>query len=248
MKKNIIIIIFLGSILLIGMGFGIFSIISKKNIENNIKEVKTLLDKRDYEKASILIKDKKILNDDVHELLLEEMLKYKISTLSDLLNIKDDEWLNIEKYNKLLITLDLSNDIRYKYTQELEEIKNEEKQYFPAIRWYIEESESYRIITNLASSEELSFRTAASALQNYSFEKYGVDNIYIKDLNENKENLASAYIGIANAVKNRNLSQFEKAEKDALDASENERNISVKILQKQDEVTKKVKNLPAVGQ
>lgn len=254
MKKKIFIkieIIFMLSILSI-IGIITFCNFNSKNIiKQNINEIKLLIDKGSYNEAYEIINENNLVTkagDEINKLVQEKLSKYKIDNIDILLELDEDKWNDIENFNKFIIDLNLINkDTKYNYLKELLKIQEEYQSYFNAIRWFnSNEYEQYQIYQKLESTDENSIIQTAGLLSKYSFEKYGLNSVYIKELNEETKRLSSAYKDIATALKTSNSKLLEEAKKISTDSLMTIADIQIKIILKSDEIKKAIENLPSI--
>lgn len=248
MKKKIIIIC-ISVILFLAIGISAFIIVSNNNKESLINEVKTLLEKDNFDKAKEIISKNDLLNEKAKEQTLKiistRMTKYKVSSLDNFINLTNEDWENIKKFDTFINDLKLKDvSKKYEYFTKLIELE-EYNQYIPAIKWI--DSTDYEVWQSYIKLEvESDFTRVANMLPNYSFEKYGVENVYIKDLNEEKDKFAQYCKTISEAILESNLSKYNSVY-DKITASVTLlANTEIKILTTKSELENKIKELPTI--
>ena len=101
MKKKIIIIC-ISIILFLTIGISTFIIVYNNNKERLINDVKTLLEKDNYDKAKEIISKNDLLNEKSREQTLNiistRMTKYKVSSVDNFINLTNEDWNNIKKF------------------------------------------------------------------------------------------------------------------------------------------------------
>ena len=248
MKKKIIIIC-ISIILFLTIGISAFIIVYNNNKERLINDVKTLLEKDNYDKAKEIISKNDLLNEKVREQTLKiistRMTKYKVSSVDNFINLTNEDWDNIKKFDIFINDLKLKDiSKKYEYFTKLIELE-EYNQYIPAIKWM--DSTDYEVWKSYIKLEvESDFTRVANMLPNYSFEKYGVENVYIKELNEEKDKFAQYCKIISKAILENNLSKYNSVY-DKITASVTLlANTEIKILTTKSELESKIKDLPTI--
>ena len=136
------------------------------------------------------------------------MEKYNKINLEQFLKLSVNDWNNINSFNEMLKKLNLID--KYNYLSNLLEIKNEYQEYIPAISWY--NSKDYETFDAYLEVEELEdFPKSANLMKDYSFEKYGLESAYIKDLNEQTQKYIEYCEQLGNGLKTNNNSLTLKA-------------------------------------
>ena len=181
--KNKKIFIVIGVVLFIIFGFIIFKISNKYIEENN--NIEKLFENHNYNRIYNLIKDKDLLNTDnkenIYKIIEDNINKYKINNKEDYLKFTDKDINDIKNFNDLIKKLVLYE--KYDYLNKLVAIDDKLHDYMEAVRWY--NSEEYKIYkSNMEIKELTDYEKSGKLMKNYSFDKYGKDDILIKELSE----------------------------------------------------------------
>lgn len=248
MKKKIIIIC-VSIILLLAIGISTFIIISSNNKESKINEVKILLEKDNYDKAKEVINKNDLLNGKTKEKTLKiistRMTKYKISNLDNFINLTNEDWENIKKFNTFIDDLKIKDvSKKYDYFTKLIELEDYNK-YVPAIKWI--KSTDYDVWHSYIKLEvESDFTRVANMVPKYSFEKYGVENVYIKELNEEKDKFAQYCKTISEAIAESNPTKYNSVYDKIIASVTLLSDTEIKIITSQSELEEKIKELPTI--
>lgn len=247
MKKKIIIIC-ISVIVLLSVGIGAFIVVSN-NKENLINEVKTLLEKDDFDKAQQVISKNNLLDNDAKEDILKiistRMTRYKVSSIDSFINLTTEDWENIKKFNNFINDLKLKEiSKKYEYITKLTELEEYNK-YIPAIKWI--DSTDYDVWRSYNKIEsENDFIRVANLLPKYSFDKYGVENEYIKVLNEEKDKFAQYCKTMSEAILESNLSKYDSVYDKFVTSTTLMADTEIKILTTKSELDNKIKALPTI--
>lgn len=244
--KNRKIIIIVGVILVLILGVGAFIFLNSNNVENSVNEVKILLEKDNYNEATKIIKDKDLLSkadEETNKIIKTRMTKYKVSSLEDYLKLTSDDWKNIKSFNEMINNLDLSN--KYTYLSKLIEINDKYQEYVPAINW--QNSDDYEVFRSYMKVEtQDDFEKSALMMKNYSFEKYDLNNKYIKELNDEVQNYINYCTQLAKAINESDLNLYDSISPKLKENITKLSNIEVDIITKTSELEKEIKNLPTI--
>lgn len=244
--KNKKIIIIVGVILVLILGVGAFIFLNSNNVENSVNEVKILLEKDNYNEATKIIKDKDLLSkadEETNKIIKTRMTKYKVSSLEDYLKLTSDDWKNIKSFNEMINNLDLSN--KYTYLSKLIEINDKYQEYVPAINW--QNSDDYEVFRSYMKVEtQDDFEKSSLMMKNYSFEKYDLNNKYIKELNDEVQNYINYCTQLAKAINESDLNLYDSISPKLKENITKLSNIEVDIITKTSELEKEIKNLPTI--
>lgn len=244
--KNKKIIIIVGVILVLILGVGAFIFINSNNVESSVNEVKTLLEKDNYSEATKIIKDKDLLSkadEETNKIIKTRMTKYKVSSLEDYLKLTSDDWKNVKSFNEMINNLDLSN--KYTYLSKLVEINDKYQEYVPAINWQnSDDYEVYRSYMKVETQDD--FEKSALMMKNYSFEKYDLNNKYIKELNDEVQNYINYCTQLVKAINENDLNLYDSISPKFKENITKLSNIEVDIITKTSELEKEIKNLPTI--
>ena len=244
--KNKKIIIIVGVILVLILGVGAFIFLNSNNVESSVNEVKTLLEKDNYSEATKIIKDKDLLSkadEETNKIIKTRMTKYKVSSLEDYLKLTSDDWKNVKSFNEMINNLDLSN--KYTYLSKLVEINDKYQEYVPAINWQnSDDYEVYRSYMKVETQDD--FEKSALMMKNYSFEKYDLNNKYIKELNDEVQNYINYCIQLVKAINENDLNLYDSISPKFKENITKLSNIEVDIITKTSELEKEIKNLPTI--
>ena len=244
--KNKKIIIIVGVILVLILGVGAFIFLNSNNVENSVNEVKILLEKDNYNEATKINKDKDLLSkaeEETNKIIKTRMTKYKVSSLEDYLKLTSDDWKNIKSFNEMINNLDLSN--KYTYLSKLIEINDKYQEYVPAINW--QNSDDYEVFRSYMKVEtQDDFEKSALMMKNYSFEKYDLNNKYIKELNDEVQNYINYCTQLAKAINESDLNLYDSISPKFKENITKLSNIEVDIITKTSELEKEIKNLPTI--
>lgn len=246
MVKNKKIIIIVGVILILILGVGAFIFLNSNNVESSVNEVKTLLEKDNYSEATKIIKDKDLLSkadEETNKIIKTRMTKYKVSSLEDYLKLTSDDWKNVKSFNEMINNLDLSN--KYTYLSKLVEINDKYQEYVPAINWQnSDDYEVYRSYMKVETQDD--FEKSALMMKNYSFEKYDLNNKYIKELNDEVQNYINYCTQLVKAINENDLNLYDSISPKFKENITKLSNIEVDIITKTSELEKEIKNLPTI--
>ena len=244
--KNKKIIIIVGVILVLILGVGAFIFLYSNNVESSVNEVKTLLEKDNYSEATKIIKDKDLLSkadEETNKIIKTRMTKYKVSSLEDYLKLTSDDWKNVKSFNEMINNLGLSN--KYTYLSKLVEINDKYQEYVPAINWQnSDDYEVYRSYMKVETQDD--FEKSALMMKNYSFEKYDLDNKYIKELNDEVQNYINYCTQLVKAINENDLNLYDSISPKFKENITKLSNIEVDIITKTSELEKEIKNLPTI--
>lgn len=243
-NKKIIIIVVVILVLILGVGAFIF--LNSNNVESSVNEVKTLLEKDNYSEATKIIKDKDLLSkadEETNKIIKTRMTKYKVSSLEDYLKLTSDDWKNVKSFNEMINNLDLSN--KYIYLSKLVEINDKYQEYVPAINWQnSDDYEVYRSYMKVETQDD--FEKSALMMKNYSFEKYDLNNKYIKELNDEVQNYINYCTQLVKAINENDLNLYDSISPKFKENITKLSNIEVDIITKTSELEKEIKNLPTI--
>lgn len=244
--RNKKILIIIGILVVIAIGIGAFVFLNSNNVGNNVKDVKSYFEKDEYEKAYNLINEKNLLSKadkDINELIKTRLTKYKVSSIDDYLNLSDDDWKNIKSFEDMLEKLKLNS--KYNYLSKLIEINTNYQDYVPAIKW--QKSDDYEVFKSYMKVEtQDDFEKSALMMKNYSFEKYGLENKYIKELNEEVQKYIDYCTQLVQAINNSDLNLYDSISPKFKDNITKLSNIEVEIITKTSELEKAIKDLPSI--
>lgn len=244
--KNKKIIIIVGVILVLILGVGAFIFLNSNNVESSVNEVKTLLEKDNYSEATKIIKDKDLLSkadEETNKIIKTRMTKYKVSSLEDYLKLTSDDWKNVKSFNEMINNLGLSN--KYTYLSKLVEINDKYQEYVPAINWQnSDDYEVYRSYMKVETQDD--FEKSALMMKNYSFEKYDLNNKYIKELNDEVQNYINYCTQLVKAINENDLNLYDSISPKFKENITKLSNIEVDIITKTSELEKEIKNLPTI--
>lgn len=244
--KNKKIIIIVGVILVLILSVGAFIFLNSNNVESSVNEVKTLLEKDNYSEATKIIKDKDLLSkadEETNKIIKTRMTKYKVSSLEDYLKLTSDDWKNVKSFNEMINNLDLSN--KYTYLSKLVEINDKYQEYVPAINWQnSDDYEVYRSYMKVETQDD--FEKSALMMKNYSFEKYDLNNKYIKELNDEVQNYINYCTQLVKAINENDLNLYDSISPKFKENITKLSNIEVDIITKTSELEKEIKNLPTI--
>ena len=244
--KNKKIIIIIGILVVIAIGIGAFVFLNSNNVGNNVKDVKSYFEKDEYEKAYNLINEKNLLSKadkDINELIKTRLTKYKVSSIDDYLNLSDDDWKNIKSFEDMLEKLKLNS--KYNYLSKLIEINTNYQDYVPAIKW--QKSDDYEVFRSYMKVEtQDDFEKSALMMKNYSFEEYGLENKYIKELNEEVQKYIDYCTQLVQAINNSDLNLYDSISPKFKENITKLSNIEVEIITKTSELEKAIKDLPSI--
>lgn len=244
--RNKKILIIIGILVVIAIGIGAFVFLNSNNVGNNVKDVKSYFEKDEYEKAYNLINEKNLLSKadkDINELIKTRLTKYKVSSIDDYLNLSDDDWKNIKSFEDMLEKLKLNS--KYNYLSKLIEINTNYQDYVPAIKW--QKSDDYEVFRSYMKVEtQDDFEKSALMMKNYSFEKYGLENKYIKELNEEVQKYIDYCTQLVQAINNSDLNLYDSISPKFKDNITKLSNIEVEIITKTSELEKAIKDLPSI--
>lgn len=241
--KNKIIIICIAVIIILGIAIGGFFYISSNNNTKTVDEIAMLIRQEKYSDAGRIITEKSMIgkeNEKIHELINEKVTKYKVTSVDDFLNLNDENWNNIKSLYQMTNDIGISDD--YKYLATLLNIKDKYEEYIPAIMWdKSADSEAFSGYLKVEKQED--FGTSARFLKNYSFEKYGTESTYIKELNDEMQKYINYAETIEKSLKTNDVSLYNEIHDDFTDNITKIADIQIKIIQKNDELKKDIKNL-----
>ena len=244
--RNKKILIIIGILVVIAIGIGAFVFLNSNNVGNNVKDVKSYFEKDEYEKAYNLINEKNLLSKadkDINELIKTRLTKFKVSSIDDYLNLSDDDWKNIKSFEDMLEKLKLNS--KYNYLSKLIEINTNYQEYVPAIKW--QKSDDYEVFRSYMKVEtQDDFEKSALMMKNYSFEKYGLENKYIKELNEEVQKYIDYCTQLVQAINNSDLNLYDSISPKFKENITKLSNIEVEIITKTSELEKAIKNLPSI--
>lgn len=244
--RNKKILIIIGILVVIAIGIGAFVFLNSNNVGNNVKDVKSYFEKDEYEKAYNLINEKNLLSKadkDINELIKTRLTKYKVSSIDDYLNLSDDDWKNIKSFEDMLEKLKLNS--KYNYLSKLIEINTNYQDYVTAIKW--QKSDDYEVFRSYMKVEtQDDFEKSALMMKNYSFEKYGLENKYIKELNEEVQKYIDYCTQLVQAINNSDLNLYDSISPKFKDNITKLSNIEVEIITKTSELEKAIKDLPSI--
>lgn len=244
--KNKKIIIIIGILVVIVVGIVAFMFLNSNNVGNNVKDVKSYLEKDEYEKAYNLIDEKNLLSKadkDINELIKTRLTKFKVSSIDDYLNLSDDDWKSIKSFEDMLEKLELNS--KYNYLSKLIEINTNYQDYVPAIKW--QKSDDYEVFRSYMKVEiQDDFEKSALMMKNYSFEKYGLENKYIKELNEEVQKYIDYCTQLVQAINNSDLNLYDSISPKFKENITKLSNIEVEIITKTSELEKAIKDLPSI--
>lgn len=244
--KNKKIIIIISILVVIAIGIASIIFLRSNNDGNSINNVKTYMENNEYEKAYNFIDEKDLLSKadkDINDLIKTELNKYKVTSLEDYLKLSDEDWQNINSFEDMLKKLKL--DSKYDYVSKLIEINENYQEYIPAIKW--KNSDDYEVFRSYMKVEtQDDFEKSGLMMKNYSFEKYGLDNKYIKELNEEVEKYIDYCMQITKAINAGDVKAYDSISSNFKENIANLSSIEVDIVLKTNEVEEAIKDLPNV--
>ena len=244
MKKKIIIIL-ISVIIVIGIGIGIFSYLSysrEQEYENRVHEAITFIDNGDYTSAQKIINTfENDIPEEIETTITSKVQTYVILRYEEFREIDEDDWKDIKE---LSIFVQGKFEKEYNYLTKLLELQEYVK-YIPAIDWM--NSTDYDVWESyLEMEDESAFSKIASLLPKYSFEKYGLDSIYIKELNEAKDKFAECCKIIAEALVEQNSEKINSVYDESAECIAIFTDTTIKIITTQDELNNKIALLPEI--
>lgn len=245
MKNKKIFIIILVVLVLI-LGIGAFLFLNSSNVEKSVDEVKNLLEKDNYNEAYQMIKDKDLLskaNEETNKIIKTRITKYKVSSLDDYLKLTNDDWENINSFSEMVNNLELSS--KYTYLSKLIEINDKYQEYVPIITW--QNSDDYDTFREYMKTEtQDDFEKSGNLMKTYSFEKYGLENTHIKELNGEVEKYIDYCGKVAQAIKTSDINLYDSIY-DGFQANVKRLyEIEVDVVNKTSELEEAIKNLPTI--
>lgn len=173
------------------------------------------------------------------------MTRYKVSSIDSFINLTTEDWENIKKFNNFINDLKLKEiSKKYEYITKLTELEEYNK-YIPAIKWI--DSTDYDVWRSYNKIEsENDFIRVANLLPKYSFDKYGVENEYIKVLNEEKDKFAQYCKTMSEAILESNLSKYDSVYDKFVTSTTLMADTEIKILTTKSELDNKIKALPTI--
>jgi hypothetical protein len=244
--KNKKIFIIIGVVLILILGVGAFIFLNSNNVEKSVNEVKTLLEKDNYDEAYKSIKDNNLLSkadEEINKLIKTRITKYKVSSLDDYLKITNDDWKNIKSFSEMINNLDLTS--KYTYLSKLIEINDKYQEYIPAITWQnSDDYDTFREYMEIETQDD--FEKSSNLMKTYSFEKYGLENIHIKELNDETKKYIDYCDKMTQAIKTSDVNLYNSIY-DGFQANVKKLyEIEVDIINKTSELEEAIKNLPTI--
>lgn len=244
--KNKKIIIIISILVFTAIGISAFIFLNSNNVENNMKDVKAYFEKDEYDKAYNLIEEKNLLSKadkDINDLIKTRLTKFKVSSLEDYLDLSDDDWKNINSFENMLEKLKL--DSKYNYLSKLIEVNTNYQEFVSAIKW--QKSDDYEVFRSYMKVEtQDDFEKSALMMKNYSFEKYGLENKYIKELNEEVQKYIDYCTQLSKAINDSDINLYDSITPKFKENLTKLSNIEVEIITKTSELEKAIKNLPSI--
>ena len=158
-------------------------------------------------------------------------------------DLSDDDWKNIKSFEDMLEKLKLNS--KYNYLSKLIEINTNYQDYVPAIKW--QKSDDYEVFRSYMKVEtQDDFEKSALMMKNYSFEKYGLENKYIKELNEEVQKYIDYCTQLVQAINNSDLNLYDSISPKFKENITKLSNIEVEIITKTSELEKAIKDLPSI--
>jgi len=246
-KKVLIIGIILLLIVILGVGAFLFINQNSNKLSEQMVELRELVTAKKYEQAKALIQANELLSlaeEEILDLFVDEISTYKIEERADLEKVTNDEWEKIREVDSVLTELNIKREKRkFRYLDELLKLK-EYVEYMPAIRWV--ESEDYEVWNEYMEFDEANTDKISKLFREYSFEKYGIENLCIKELNIEKENIANYWESMIKAVSNNNTKQFDTIYDQFVESRTNVIKIQMEIVTIQYAIDTGMANLSAI--
>ena len=243
MKKCIIIIIII-CILIISLIYGGYKYFSYYRYNQNIEISIEYIKEGEYDKCINLIKEENldISNSSIFiETIIEISNKNKIIDISDYLENFDTKISQISKLESFYNSLNIENeylDNFYNYSNKL----NDYKKIVPSIKWF-SSAEQYTYKKMMEGFDESNILMMARFLETYSFEKFGENEVHIKELKESFEKLSQQYYSMDTAIKTYNHSLLEESKKEATLILTDLAKIEIEIIAEQDAINNIIKKI-----
>ena len=245
-KKNIIIAVIIGIILVTGIVVFFFNKDSK-----NLEKLDNLLQNDKYQEAYKIINDNNLLKtkkDKTLKLITTRMTKYKVKDVETLFTFNNKDWDNIKNFDTLAKQLKLSNiDKKYTYLNKLMDIKKKHGEYFEIIRWCNNEFSNYieTINGSIVSTGE-GFKESAKKIKEYSFDGYNTSDKHIKIIVDSNNKIANNYSKMAKALSTNNYRLMNSLTKDCKNQLKKQENEMVKVVKINGEVESDINELPII--
>lgn len=238
--------IIIGIVAVIAIAMGAFIFLNSNTVGKSINEVKSYLERDEYEKAYNLISEKNLLSkadEDVNDLIKTRLTKYKVASVEDFIKLSKDDWKNIESFEEMLEKLKLNS--KYNYLSKLIDINKNYQEYVPAITW--QNSDDYEVFRSYMKVEtQDDFEKSAMMMKNYSFKKYDLNNEHIKELNDEVQNYINYCTQLVQAINQSDLALYDSISSQFKENIAKLSNIEIDILTKTSELEKAIKDLPSI--
>ena len=230
MKKSLKLIITISCILI-----AVIIIVSSLSFIH-INKVGNLINSNNFETAKTMLDSSKLLTSIGKPILLKGISSktesYKVSTFDDIIGFAEDDWNAIINYNDFLDSLSFISE-KDDYINKLVQL-SEYKDAFAAYKWY--KSNDYSIWRSYIDNNDLSnvgsISIFKSLLEKYSFEEYGIEENYIKELENERSSLVKNLGGFINAYNSYDVITFEDAKSKIVSSFANLGELELKILYK----------------
>ena len=241
MKNKKLLLLIISIVIVISLSFGMFIFINK---QNNISQIENELSHKNYSIVYSLIRDNHLSKSKkVETLLSKELEQYIVHNDKDLVNLTEEDWKNINDFSYIGSNLNINN-VKFNYLVGLIKLKEDYGEYFSSILWINSaDYEQYQVYSQLNGTDESSISQTCNLLSKYSFEKYGLDSTYIKELNAETQTLLSTYNNILTALKTKNSNLLEDAKGTATSTLSVIADIQVNILLKSTDISKELQKL-----
>ena len=213
----------------------------------HINKVGNLIKNNDFETAKTMLDNSKLLTSIGKPVLLKTINNktesYRVSDFDDVIDFTEDDWNTIVKYNDFLDSLSFVSD-EDEYMSKLVEL-SKHKDTFAAYKWY--KSNDYSIWRSYIDNNDLSNVSSISMfkslLEKYSFEEYGAEENYIKELENERSSLVENLDRFINAYNSYDVRNFEDAKTKIVSSCANLGELELKLLFECSDIDKLVKDI-----
>ncbi|MEG1989987.1 MAG: hypothetical protein RR136_03235 [Clostridia bacterium] len=246
MNKKIIIIISILILILIAIGlYFTYNYMQNKVFESNMSELFELIKADKYNESMKFINEKNLDVKKSESFILSYNQKIegiKIKTLNEFISMTETDWKNLKKLNEFSSKLQIDENVQlYKYVKNIL-LMEEYKKYIPSINWKnSEEKIAYDTILRGFNQNTIIF--VARFLENFNFDKFGKENIYISEWNDLIKSLSKSMYTIDKALKTYNNDLLEIEKQNSEKIISDILNVEMNIILKEEEITKKIKEL-----
>lgn len=212
-----------------------------------MNKVSNLIMHNEFETANTMLNNSKLLTSIGKPILLKNINNktesYRVSDFDDITGFTEDDWNAIVNYNNFLDGLSFVSD-EDEYMSKLVEL-SEYKDTFAAYKWY--KSDDYSIWRSYIDNNDLSnvgsISMFKSLLEKYSFEKYGIEENYIKELENERFSLVKNLDRFINAYNSNDVRNFEDAKSEIVSSCANLGELELKLLYRCNDIDKLVKDI-----